>query len=121
MVYVAKLAKAHANPAKIGRWLMFAVALGVISFVIRIFEFKGLNTRWDSNAYGSVVWALLGMHVAHILAGTLENFVLALKLFVGPVEEKHYVDCTLNAVYWYFITGSWLVIFAVVFVAVRFI
>jgi heme/copper-type cytochrome/quinol oxidase subunit 3 len=42
-------------------------------------------------------------------------------MFVGPVEEKHYTDATVMAVYWYFIVISWIALYAIVFVAPRFI
>jgi cytochrome c oxidase subunit III len=40
---------------------------------------------------------------------------------VGPVEEKHYVDITVNAVYWYFVALSWVGLYVVIFLLPRFI
>jgi len=36
------------------------------------------------------------------------------------VEEKHFTDITVNAVYWYFVAISWVVLYAIVFIAPRF-
>ena len=121
MWYAAKLAFAHAPPARIGRWLMVVVACGAVAVVLRGFEFGALHTRYDSNAYGSITWIILVTHLAHLVAGTLETFLIALVMFVGPVEKKHYTDTTVMAVYWYFVVGSWVALWLIVFVSVRFI
>ena len=34
--------------------------------VIRGFEFNSLNVLWYSNAYGSIIWALLLLHTTHV-------------------------------------------------------
>jgi heme/copper-type cytochrome/quinol oxidase subunit 3 len=120
MWYVAKLALKHDRARLIGALLVVCVLFGIAATVLRIFEFRGVHTRWDTNAYGSIVWAILAVHFAHIVAATLETLIIALLMFVGPVEEKHFVDITVNAVYWYFVALSWVALYAIVFVAPRF-
>jgi cytochrome c oxidase subunit I+III len=119
--YAARLARLHERPARVGLWLLLGVLFGIVAIVLRGFEFHALHTRYDSNAYGSITWTILAVHLAHLLAGTLETFLIALVMFVGPVEEKHYTDATVMAVYWYFIVISWIALYAIVFVAPRFI
>jgi cytochrome c oxidase subunit I+III len=121
MWYASKLAFAHEPPEHIGRWLMVVVVFGLAAIVLRSFELKGLHTRYDSNAYGSITWFILVTHLAHLIAGSLETLLIALVMFIGPVEKKHYTDTTVMAAYWYFVVGSWIVIWLVVFVSVRFI
>ena len=100
---------------------MVGVAFGIAAVVLRGYEFRALHTRWDSNAYGSITWSILGVHLAHLIAGTIETFLIGLVLFTGPVEEKHYTDATVMAVYWYFIVISWVALYPIVFLAPRFI
>jgi heme/copper-type cytochrome/quinol oxidase subunit 3 len=119
--YAARLARSFASPARIGSWLLVGVVLGLSSVVMRFYEFGAVHSRYDSNAYGSVVWLLLGMHLGHLVAGSLEPLAIAVLMFKGPVEEKHYVDVTVTAFYWYFVVISWLIIFPVVFLAPRFL
>jgi heme/copper-type cytochrome/quinol oxidase subunit 3 len=95
--------------------LLFAVAFNVIRFV----EFQHLNVRWDSNAYGSVVWVLIGFHTVHVITDFLDSSVLAAILFVTPVDERRFVDVSENAVYWYFVVLTWLPIYAVVYFGSR--
>ncbi len=119
--YAARLARAEAKPLAIGLWLTLGILFGVVAIVLRGFEFAALHTRYDSNAYGSITWTILAVHLAHLLAGTLETFLIALVMFVGPVEKKHYTDATVMAVYWYFIVICWIALYLIVFVAPRFI
>jgi cytochrome c oxidase subunit I+III len=117
----ARLAFVHEPPERVGKWLMVVVACGIVSIILRAFELRGLHTRYDSNAYGSITWMLLVTHLAHLIAGSIETFLIGFVMFKGPVEKKHYTDATVMAVYWYFVVGSWVAIWAIVFVSVRFI
>jgi heme/copper-type cytochrome/quinol oxidase subunit 3 len=100
-------------------WLIVCLVFGVGFNVIRIFEFASLNCLWNTNAYGSVVWLLLGLHTVHILTDVLDTGVLTALMFTGPIEEKRFVDVAENAMYWYFVVAAWLPIFAVIYVAPR--
>jgi cytochrome c oxidase subunit III len=120
MWYAAKLALERDKPRVIGALVVVCAMFGIGAAVLRILEFKGVHTRWDANAYGAIVWSILGVHFAHIIAATLETLVIAMLMFVGPVDEKHYRDITVNALYWCFVALSWVVLYAVVFLTPRF-
>ena len=119
MWHVARLALRHEKPRAISAWLLACFLFGMSATVLRVMEFKAVHTRWD-NAYGAIVWSILIVHFAHILAATLETLNLGILTLRGPVEEKHFVDIGVNAVYWYFMALSWVALYAIVFVAPRF-
>lgn len=96
-------------------WLVVCVVGAVVFLVIRAFEFASLNVSWYTNAYGSVVWLLLGLHTTHLITDTVDTAVLAVLLFTGPFEGKRFVDVSENALYWYFVVLSWLPIYAVIY------
>jgi heme/copper-type cytochrome/quinol oxidase subunit 3 len=100
-------------------WLVVCIVFAVGFNVIRIFEFRHLNVWWDTNAYGSVVWTLLGFHTVHILTDVIDTIVLAAIMFVGPLEEKRFVDVSENAFYWYFVVLTWLPIYGLIYFAPR--
>ena len=79
------------------------------------FEFTALNMSWDTNAYGSVVWLLLGLHTTHLVTDAFDTAVLTVLMFTGPLEGKRFVDVSENALYWYFVVLSWLPIYAVIY------
>jgi heme/copper-type cytochrome/quinol oxidase subunit 3 len=100
-------------------WMVVCIAFAIAFNIVRIFEFKSLNVWWDQDAYGSVVWALLGFHTVHIVTDLLDTLVLTVLMFTGPLEAKRFVDVEENASYWYFVVGSWLPIYALIYFAPR--
>jgi len=45
--------------------------------------------------------------------------VLTVLMFTGPISGKRFVDVSENALYWYFVVGSWLFIYATVYLSPR--
>ena len=99
--------------------LMTGVVCGVVALVLRSFEFSAVYFRWDSNAYGSVVWFLLGMHMMHLAILTTEAALLAVWIFTREYDMKHRVDIVTLAIYWYWVVAVWLVIYGVVYFTPR--
>lgn len=111
----AKRAAERYDLAGARRATLGCAALGMVLLILRVFEFRHLNCRWDTDAYGSVVWTLLGFHTAHLLTDWLDTAVLGVMLCTGPIEGKRYVDVSENAMYWYFVLASWLPIYGVIY------
>jgi cytochrome c oxidase subunit 3 len=103
------------------RWTLVCIAFGVGFCALRAFEFYSLNVMFDSNAYGSVVWTIIGVHTFHLVAEVLETCVLAALLLSGHREPKFFVDSTDNALYWYFIVAIWIPCYATLYLAPRFL
>ena len=103
--------------ARIG--LVIGIVFAVAFTVIRFFEFGALNTRFDMNAYGSIVWMLLGFHTTHLITDLIDTAVLTTLMFTGPIEGKRFSDVSDNAFYWYFVVIAWLPIFAVIYLVPR--
>lgn len=99
--------------------MTICVLFGVAALLVRIGEFNTLNVRWDTNAYGSIVWMLMGLHTMHLLTDTYDSIVLMVLMWTGPLEGKRFVDVAENAGYWYFVLVSWLAVYAVVFWGAR--
>jgi len=102
-------------------WLVVALVFAAGFNAVRVLEFRHLNVAWDHDAYGSIVWMLLGLHTTHIVTDFLDSVVLAVLLFTGPVEERRFVDAEDNAAYWYFVVLTWLPIYGVIYWAPRLI
>lgn len=99
--------------------LIISIAFAIAFIVIRAFEFGALNCRWDTNAYGSVVWTLLGLHATHLITDFLDTVVLTVFLFTKPIEGKRFVDVSENAFYWYFVVAAWIPIYVVIYLVPR--
>jgi cytochrome c oxidase subunit III len=116
---LAKKAAERMDLAAVRRWLAVCMAFALAFNIVRAFEFTTLNVRWDSNAYGSIVWLALGFHTVHVVTDFLDSGVLTALIFVGPVDEHRFVDVSENALYWYFVVLTWLPIYAVIYFAPR--
>jgi len=116
---LAKQAADRQQRARARLWLIVCLLFAVVFLVLRGFEFAALNVSWYTNAYGSVVWLLLGLHTTHLITDAIDTAVLGVLLFTGPFEGKRFVDVSENAMYWYFVVLSWLPIYAVIYLAPR--
>ena len=116
---LAKQAADRQQRARARLWLIICLLFAVVFLVLRGFEFAALNVSWYTNAYGSVVWLLLGLHTTHLITDAIDTAVLGVLLFTGPFEGKRFVDVSENALYWYFVVLSWLPIYAVIYLAPR--
>jgi heme/copper-type cytochrome/quinol oxidase subunit 3 len=65
------------------------------------------------------VFALLILHTIHLVTDLIDSVVLTVLMFTGPLSGRRFVDVSENAFYWYFVVGSWLLIYATVYWAPR--
>lgn len=118
--YLAKRAAERLDLRMVRLWMSVMVVVGLLLLGIRALEFTVLNTRWDTSAYGSVVWMLLTLHTIHLITDAYDTAVLTTLMFTGPLEGKRYSDVSENAMYWNFVVLSWLPIYAVIYWGPRF-
>ena len=118
-----QLAKSTAEEQRLARvrlWLVVCIAFGVAFLAVRGFEFTTLNCAWDTNAYGSIVWAIMGLHTAHLLTDVVDTGVLTALMFTRHAHGRRFVDVSENAFYWYFVVLVWLPLYAVIYWVPRF-
>ena len=99
--------------------LVICVVCGLTALVLRSYEYSAVYFRWDSNAYGSVVWFMLGMHMMHLLVLTTEAVLVTAWIFMREFDMKHRVDIVTVAVYWYWVTAIWIVLYAIIYFTPR--
>jgi heme/copper-type cytochrome/quinol oxidase subunit 3 len=87
--------------------------------VLRYFELRSLNVRWDENAYGSVAWLVLGAHATLLIADLLETGVFAALSYSSKWEDKHFSDAEDAAVYQYFLSLVWVPLYFLVYFSPR--
>jgi heme/copper-type cytochrome/quinol oxidase subunit 3 len=93
---------------------------GIVPLLVRIFEFPALNVQWDTNAYGSILWIMLGLHTTHILTDLADTLVLAVLMFTRHGNSRRrFGDVQDNAMYWNFVVATWLPIYGCVYWLVR--
>src|ERR1043165_3324999 len=61
------------DAAKTRLGLIIMCIAGILPLIVRVCEFRGLNVRWGSDAYGSIVWLLLGLHTTHLVTDVIDT------------------------------------------------
>jgi cytochrome c oxidase subunit 3 len=117
--HFAKRAAERLDLKKVRLWMSVCMLVSVAFLAVRVLEFKTLNTHWDSDAYGSIVWMLMALHTTHLITDAYDSLVLTVLMFTGPLEGKRFVDVSENAGYWYFVVLSWIPIYAVIYWGAR--
>jgi cytochrome c oxidase subunit 3 len=92
--------------------LIIMAVLGVVPVVIRAFEFPAMHISWDQNAYGSIVWLMLGLHTTHLITDLVETIVLLCLMFSRHGDNpRRYGDVGDNAMYWNFVVATWIPVY----------
>lgn len=107
------------DTAGVKRWLIVLSVIVLAVAVIRWWELWAINTRWDSNAYGSAAWTIVGLHSTLLALDVADTLGLTLLFFIRPLPGKMYSDTNDNAFYWYFTVGIWIPVYLIVYVGPR--
>lgn len=90
--------------------------LGALPLVARFYEFGALNISWDGNAYGSILWLMLGLHTTHLVTELAETLVLATLMFSKHGRNsRRFGDVEDNALYWNFVVATWLPLYVCIY------
>ena len=91
------------------------IALAALATALRFVEFDRLPFFWNSDAYGSAVWAILGFHTMHLVASTVETIVLLVLVLSQPLQKKHLLDLRVDCLYWYFVVLVWIPVYVLLY------
>jgi len=113
--WTARAAKRYdLGAVRIGLTVATAFAIAIVG--LRAWELLvSLNVKWDTNAYGSVQWLVLGAHATLLAVELVEIAGMMLIFWFAPVEEKHMSDVADMVFYWYFMILSWLPLYVLCF------
>jgi len=93
---------------------------GLMILGVRVFEFPALNIWWDTNAYGSILWLILGLHTAHVATDVGDTLVVTALMFTRHAHApRRFADVEDNAFYWYFVVLVWLPLYGLIYWAPR--
>ncbi|TPL12404.1 cytochrome C oxidase subunit III [Mesorhizobium sp. B2-4-14] len=112
---VEQLAKRQ-DLAKVRVGMIVMSAVGFLPLLLRIWEFAALEIRWDQNAYGSIIWFIIGLHTTHLLTDVGDTVVLAVLMFTDKGNTgRRFSDVADNAFYWDFVVASWVVLYFIIY------
>jgi cytochrome c oxidase subunit 3 len=95
--------------------LTFMVVVTFLSLWAHSYELPATHFSWADNAYASVIWTTLWLHIIYVLAGVGEFGLMWLWLLFHDIDDNHALDITLAGGYWYWVAGIWLPIYVTIF------
>jgi cytochrome c oxidase subunit I+III len=110
--------KGNAKPLK--TLPIISIVLALVFLGIKAYEYAyHVDFRWDSHAYGSIVWLMIGFHSTHVIAVILKTIVviwLARRHYFTPDKR---IAVTVNGLYWYFVAAAWIPLFLTIYLGSR--
>ena len=97
-------------------WLLVFSIICVAILVLRWWELWAIGVRWDTNAYGSAAWTIVGFHASLLLLDVMDTIGLTLFFWFRRLPIKTFSDVSDNSFYWYFTIGVWLPVYLIVYV-----
>lgn len=97
-------------------WVIVTLLLGVVFLSLQIVDWVSLPFEVSSHAYGTMYYAMTGMHGLHVLAGLLLMIVVLIRLAQGAYREGHVDGLHAVGYYWHFVDVVWVALFTVLFV-----
>jgi cytochrome c oxidase subunit III len=101
----------------LGGLAMFAI----VNIVLRGYELANLNCRWYDNAYGSIIWTLIGLHTGHLITEFIETAAILGIAFTPKMEDTRLADVAINSDYWYFVVVTAVLMDFIVYGTTRFL
>ena len=118
--YFYHRASERLDKANVQRWLWVDTLVTAVALALRFVELDSINVRWDDNAYGSVVWAIVISHLTLLLVSVFETGTMATMFSTDREQPKHYSDVADNAMYTYFMALAWLPCYVIIYLVPRF-
>jgi len=114
-MYLAARAAYRLDREGARNWILLEIVFKIAILILRWYEFKGLNTQWNSDAYGSILWTTLGLHTTLLVIDLAEDIGITLLLSTDGMRDRVFSDVTDDAVYWYFTVVAWVALFVMLF------
>ena len=120
--YMAQKAAKRLDEGGVRLWLTIGGFGSLPILVIRWFELWALNVRWDTNAYGSAAWVIVGVHSTLLLLDIGDTIGFALFYWIrDKMPVKSMSDVSDNSFYWYFMVATWIPLYVLLYLGPRFL
>jgi cytochrome c oxidase subunit III len=114
---IAKNAIKAGDAVKLTRFLALTFLLGLGFIISQFYGWKALVSNkiffagTQSNASGSFLYTLSGLHLAHLFGGLLFLLAVLVKSARYKYSENNYLGVQLASIYWHFLDILWIYLF----------
>ncbi len=101
------------------RWLLAAIAMGMIFVVVKFFEFAhhfGNGINLSTNTFYMFYLSLTFFHFMHVILGMGILAAVAFKAHNGGYTPEDHIGVETGASYWHMVDLVWLILFPLVYV-----
>lgn len=97
--------------------LFIAFVMGAAFLANQALEYRDLGFGWRDNAYAAMFWIITGLHGLHVLLGLLMSLVVQAKGATARLAPQDDISVQVFALYWHFVDGVWVFVFAALYLA----
>jgi heme/copper-type cytochrome/quinol oxidase subunit 3 len=116
-IFVAESAIRRGNVRRLRAGLFITFVMGAAFVGYSAFDFQELRFGWRDNAYGSIYYTIVGLHLAHVVVGLLMNLVVQAKAWLGKLDRGRHVSVEVYSLYWHFVDVVWVFVFPSLFLS----
>jgi cytochrome c oxidase subunit 3 len=98
--------------------LLFTLIMGLTFLGLQLREYillHGERFTPEHAAFGSVFFALTGLHGLHVLVGAVLLAVALVRALRGHYSPQHHMGVELSGIYWHFVDVVWVVLYTLVY------
>lgn len=85
--------------------------LGLLFLGLQVVQYSGTTFSWQTNAYGSIVWTLVGFHFLFVAAALLETVIILIWAYQGYFNAQRNTAVQIDGLNWYFSVAIWIPIY----------
>jgi heme/copper-type cytochrome/quinol oxidase subunit 3 len=108
---------------KHGRQAQLRIGLAVAWLMAAAFaansvkDFIDLHYGWRDNAYGSIFYVTVGLHLAHVFVALLLSLGVQAKAWGNRYDDRRHMTVDVVSLYWHFVDVVWVFVFGALFVS----
>ena len=98
--------------------LLFTLIMGLTFLALQIREYillHGDRFTPEHGAFGSVFFALTGLHGLHVLVGAVLLAIALIRTLRGHYSPQKHMGVELSGIYWHFVDVVWVVLYTLVY------
>jgi cytochrome c oxidase subunit 3 len=114
-MYTADKAIGRGDERRMSIGMAVAVGLAALFLGLKVIEYSGVEYRWDTHSYASIVWTITGFHAAHVTALIFKTIIVGVQARVADFRQERRLVVQSNGIYWHFVVGIWLPLYAVLY------
>jgi cytochrome c oxidase subunit 3 len=103
------------NLSGLRTWVWVSLGLGSVFLGMQVWDYLHLDFSVSTHAYGTMFYAMTGLHALHVTAGLVLMLVILGRLAQGAYRDGRTDGPHAIGYYWHFVDGVWVALFATLY------